>query len=130
MVSASCRLTWAISEIGRNEASAKRISSGKVVAASWWPATSQAPVTATARPPSPVAISEHAPHPAAARLLVDFLLSTEGQRAIRSRGRMAARSDVGGKPVGAATVHYIDARLAGEFGEYEAELRRLLAPAR
>ena len=55
IVSASWRLTWAISEIGRNEASARRISSGRVVAASSPCATRMAPTIATASPPSPVA---------------------------------------------------------------------------
>ena len=58
IVSASWRLTWAISEIGRNEASASRISSGSVVAASCPLARpARPPTTATASPPSPVAIS-------------------------------------------------------------------------
>src|SRR6516225_3520363 len=57
IVSASCRLTLAISEIGRNEANASRINNGRVVAASWCSAASRAPTTATASPPSPVAIS-------------------------------------------------------------------------
>jgi ABC-type Fe3+ transport system substrate-binding protein len=35
-----------------------------------------------------------APHPAAARLFVDFLLSKEGQQLYQSAGRLIARSDL------------------------------------
>src|SRR6185295_10350292 len=39
----------------------------------------------------PVAIAAGAPHPAAARLFVDFLLSEEGQTIIRASGRISPR---------------------------------------
>ncbi len=42
----------------------------------------------------PLAISAHAPHPNAARLLVDFLLSKEGQELIASFYRIPSRTDV------------------------------------
>jgi len=72
--------------------------------------------------PSQVAIAARAPHPAAARLLVDFLLSKEGQEAIRARGRVPARADVGGEgePL---KVHYVHPRLAADFSRYEREFR-------
>jgi iron(III) transport system substrate-binding protein len=41
-----------------------------------------------------VGLTAHAPHPAAARLFVDFLLSREGQQLYRSAGRLVARSDL------------------------------------
>ncbi|MFC1816578.1 ABC transporter substrate-binding protein [Thermodesulfobacteriota bacterium] len=41
-----------------------------------------------------IAVASHAPHPNAAKLYVDFLLSTEGQIAIRSLGRIPARKGV------------------------------------
>ncbi|HEX4928927.1 MAG TPA: extracellular solute-binding protein [Burkholderiales bacterium] len=79
--------------------------------------------------PSPIAISVRAPHPAAARLLVDYLLSPEGQRVIRSRFRAPARSDVGGAPPAALKLHALKPRVAVDyFDEREAEFRRLLAP--
>jgi iron(III) transport system substrate-binding protein len=75
--------------------------------------------------PSEVAIAAKAPHPAAARLFVDFLLSDEGQRAIASRGRVPARAGI----VAAAPLkeHYVSARLAADFGRYERELRDIFA---
>jgi iron(III) transport system substrate-binding protein len=81
--------------------------------------------------PSEAAISAKAPHPAAARLFVDFLLSKEGQRAIRSRGRVPARTDIAagsGEP--ALTLFYVDPRLASRFGEYESEFHAIFYQAR
>lgn len=75
--------------------------------------------------PSQVAISARAPHPAAARLFVDFLLSQEGQRVIESRGRVPARTDVGSSAAGSLKVHYVDAKLAPRFNEYEREFRAI-----
>jgi len=77
--------------------------------------------------PTAVAISNTAPHPAAARLLVDYLLSKEGQQAIRSRNRAAVRSDL--EPAKARSsphTHPLNPRLAENFAEYEAEFRRVL----
>jgi len=41
-----------------------------------------------------VGLISQAPHPAAARLFVDFLLSKEGQQLYQSAGRLVARSDL------------------------------------
>jgi iron(III) transport system substrate-binding protein len=41
-----------------------------------------------------VGLTSQAPHPAAARLFVDFLLSKEGQQLYQSAGRLVARSDL------------------------------------
>lgn len=41
-----------------------------------------------------VGLVSQAPHPAAARLFVDFLLSKEGQQMYQSAGRLVARSDL------------------------------------
>jgi len=41
-----------------------------------------------------VGLTSHAPHPAAARLFVDFLLSKEGQQLYQNAGRLVARSDL------------------------------------
>ena len=41
-----------------------------------------------------VGLISQAPHPAAARLFIDFLLSREGQQAYQSSGRLVARSDL------------------------------------
>ena len=79
--------------------------------------------------PSQVGISSKAPHPAAARLLVDFLLSKEGQAVIRSRGRVPARVDLGGAGAEALKVHYVDPRLAPQFNRYEKEFREIFGKA-
>lgn len=71
--------------------------------------------------PSVVAISSHAPHPGAARLLVDFLLSREGQEIIARRGRVPARLDVVPAEAAALKVHYIKPSLAREFNRDERE---------
>lgn len=41
-----------------------------------------------------VGLTSQAPHPAAARLFIDFLLSKEGQQLYQSAGRLVARSDL------------------------------------
>jgi iron(III) transport system substrate-binding protein len=80
--------------------------------------------------PSQVGISAKAPHPAAARLFVDFLLSREGQAVIQSRGRVPARTDLPtGTGAGTLKVHYVDPRLAPQFNEYEKEFREIFGRA-
>src|SRR5262245_35992091 len=80
--------------------------------------------------PSQVAISAKAPHPAAARLFVDFLLSREGQAVIQSRGRVPARTDLPSSPdAGTLKVHYVDPRLAPQFNQYEKEFREIFGRA-
>jgi iron(III) transport system substrate-binding protein len=77
--------------------------------------------------PSQVAIAAKAPHPAAARLFVDFLLSEEGQRAIAARGRVPARTDLAA--AAPLKVHYVSARLAADFNRYEREFRDIFRRA-
>ena len=82
--------------------------------------------------PSQVAVSANAPHPHAARLFVDLLLSVEGQTIIRSRGRVPARIDL----PGAATtepplkVHYVDPKLARTMDRSEREFRETFLKGR
>src|SRR5436190_13620674 len=74
--------------------------------------------------PSQVAIAAQAPHPGAARLFVDFLLSKDGQRAIASRGRVPARTDLGASAAGEPLkVHYVSPGLAPDFNRHEREFR-------
>jgi iron(III) transport system substrate-binding protein len=47
--------------------------------------------------PHPAAVMAHAPHPNAARLLVEFAISKEGQQLISKLGKVPGRSDV--KPI-------------------------------
>ena len=82
-----------------------------------------------------VGISARAPHPAAARLFVDFLLSKAGQEVIRSRGRVPARTDLGAASAndagGAALkVHYVSPLFAPSFGEHEKEFREIFGKVR
>jgi len=80
--------------------------------------------------PSQVGISAKAPHPAAARLFVDFLLSREAQAVIQSRGRVPARTDLPtGADAGTLKVHYVDPRLAPQFNQYEKEFRETFGRA-
>ena len=81
--------------------------------------------------PSQVAVSARAPHPNGARLLVDLLLSAEGQALIRDRGRLPARNDVAR---GQATIpgkeHYVNPRLARDADRYEKEFREIFLRGR
>ena len=43
-------------------------------------------------------VNKKAPHPNAARLFIDYVLSREGQKRLRDEGRIPARSDVPTKP--------------------------------
>ena len=70
--------------------------------------------------PSMIAIAAHAPHPNAARLLVDYVLSPEGQAILRSHGRMPAM-DVAAQ--GNLHIQYVNASLARDFDRYETEFR-------
>jgi iron(III) transport system substrate-binding protein len=82
-----------------------------------WVRTLQPIVTS----PSQIAISAKASHPNAARLLVDFLLSAEGQTLLARRGRVPARIDVlphSGAPL---KLHYVKPDLVLEFDRYEKE---------
>jgi iron(III) transport system substrate-binding protein len=80
--------------------------------------------------PSQVAVSARAPHPNGARLLVDLLLSREGQGLIRSRGRVPARTDVGEGAQQALKVHYVDPKLAREMDRNEREFREIFLKGR
>ncbi len=71
--------------------------------------------------PSQVAVSSRAPHPHAARLFVDFLLSARGQILIRERGRVPARDGLApdGRPAAPLKLHYVNPKLAREAARHE-----------
>jgi iron(III) transport system substrate-binding protein len=76
--------------------------------------------------PSQVAVSAKAPHPNAARLFVDLLLSAEGQALIRDRGRVPARNDLARGPAPVPLkLHYVNPRLAREADRHEKEFREI-----
>ena len=74
--------------------------------------------------PSQIAVSAKAPHPNAARLFVDLVLSAEGQALIRGRGRVPARNDLGADsaPI-PLRLHYVNPELAREVDRHEKEFR-------
>jgi iron(III) transport system substrate-binding protein len=80
--------------------------------------------------PSQVAISARAPHPAAARLFVDFILSPEGQAIIASRRRVPARIDVASDSQAALKVHYVKPELGREFERDERQFREIFSRSR
>jgi iron(III) transport system substrate-binding protein len=81
--------------------------------------------------PSQVAVSAKAPHPNAARLFVDLLLSAEGQALIRDRGRVPARNDLARGPAAVALkLHYVNPRLAREADRHENEFREIFLRGR
>src|SRR3989475_2128595 len=85
-----------------------------------WVKTLDPVITST----SQVAVSVRAPHPNGARLLVDLLLSTEGQALIRDRGRVPARNDVArGQASIPLKEHYVSPRLARDADRDEKEFR-------
>ena len=69
--------------------------------------------------PSMIAISAKAPHPDAARLLADFVLSPEGQAILRDHGRMPAM-DVAAQQL---KTHFVSVSLSRDFDRYENEFR-------
>ena len=81
--------------------------------------------------PSQVAVSARAPHPNAGRLLVDLLLSAEGQALIRDRGRVPSRNDLArGQASIALKEHYVNPRLAREVDRHENEFREIFLRGR
>ena len=74
--------------------------------------------------PSEIAIAAKAPHPEAAKLLVDFILSPEGQSIIRDRGRVPA-ADV--KAQANMKIQWVNPDLSRDFDRYEKEFRATFA---
>lgn len=74
--------------------------------------------------PSEIAIAAKAPHPDAAMLLVDFILSPEGQSIIRDRGRVPA-ADV--KAQANMKIQWVNPDLSRDFDRYEKEFRETFA---
>jgi iron(III) transport system substrate-binding protein len=76
--------------------------------------------------PSVIAVSAHAPHPKEARLLVDFVLSGEGQALIAKQGRVPARA-TGDSSL---KVYYVRPELAREMDTREREFNDIFLKAR
>ena len=73
----------------------------------------------------PVVLARHGPHPNAARLFVDFLLSKEGQTMLREQGRIPAHSGVEPKVFQLKGVKLFpsDIKLAAEYETASQEMR-------
>lgn len=75
-----------------------------------------------------IGISSQAAHPNAAKLYIDFALSREGQRLIRTPGRLGARMDLAGEQadlVKAVKIVPVNPALAEKLGEYAKQLRSI-----
>jgi len=79
----------------------------------------------------PLAVSARAPHPAAARLFIDFLLSKEAQSILRDRSRISSRPDVPPDPPELTKVLKLiptDLSLADQANELAKEFRAIFKP--
>jgi iron(III) transport system substrate-binding protein len=77
-----------------------------------------------------VGLISQAPHPAAARLFVDFLLSKEGQQLYQGAGRLVARSDLPqdeGMKVRGAQIVPVDPAWAENFDEDSKLLKEIFS---
>jgi iron(III) transport system substrate-binding protein len=82
--------------------------------------------------PSQVAIAAKALHPKAARLLVDFLLSAEGQSVLQQNGRTPARTglDSASGANSGLKIHYVNPNLSLEFSKDEQEFKEIFLKSR
>ncbi len=75
--------------------------------------------------PSVIALSAHSPHPNAARLYIEFLISIEGQRILKKFGRVAAHKDVSPpspklNPKRLKT-YFVSPKISDRYEEYQKE---------
>jgi iron(III) transport system substrate-binding protein len=73
-------------------------------------------------------ISSQAPHPNAAKLFMDFILSRNGQRLMRTPGRLVARADLAPEQAELfqrVKIVPVNPALAEKLGEYAKQLRTL-----
>lgn len=94
-----------------------------------------APIDWTAVGPAPAimvgaGVTRNPPHPNAARLYVDFVLSKEGQSIMRGFGRLVARADMAQEQAAASRgmkVVPVDPNLADRMDEYAKLLREIFS---
>jgi ABC-type Fe3+ transport system substrate-binding protein len=73
-----------------------------------------------------IGVSSQAAHPNAAKLFVDFALSREGQKLMRSPGRLVARADLAAEQadlIKQVKIAPVNPALAEKLGEYAKQLR-------
>jgi iron(III) transport system substrate-binding protein len=92
-----------------------------------------APIDWLALGPSPavmvgIGLSERAPHPTAARLFINFILSREGQKLMQTPGRLVARSDLAAEQTAIMKelkIVPVNPALAEKLDEYAKQLRTI-----
>ena len=92
-----------------------------------------APIDWTALGPAPATmvgagVAAQAPHPNAARIFLDFLLSREGQKIMQTPGRMIARSDLANEQAAMLKelkIVPVSPSLAEKLDEYAKQLRAI-----
>jgi iron(III) transport system substrate-binding protein len=79
--------------------------------------------------PSVIALSARAPHPNAARLFVEYVLSYEGQKLVRDNFRVTARSDLSplAKKLDMKRLHtfFVNPKIAGRYGEFQKDYQEI-----
>ena len=75
-----------------------------------------------------IGLSERAPHPTAARLFLNFILSREGQKLMQTPGRLVARGDLTGEQTALMKelkIVPVNPALADKLDEYAKQLRAI-----
>jgi iron(III) transport system substrate-binding protein len=75
-----------------------------------------------------IGLSQRAPHPTAARLFVNFVLSKEGQKLMQTPGRLVARGDLSGEQSATTKelrIVPVNPALAEKLDEYAKQLRAI-----
>jgi len=79
--------------------------------------------------PSVIALSARAPHPNAARLFVDYVLSPDGQKLMRDNFRVTVRSDIPPlvKKLDMKRLHtfFVNPKIAGRYGEFQKDYQEI-----
>jgi iron(III) transport system substrate-binding protein len=76
---------------------------------------------------TPIALGKHAPHPNIGRLFIDFSLSEEGQKILRSFGRSSARKGIDPDELQKKGIklYVSDISLAKDYARYDKEFREI-----
>jgi iron(III) transport system substrate-binding protein len=79
--------------------------------------------------PSVISLSARAPHPNAARLFVEYVLSYEGQKLVRDNFRVTARSDlsplVKKLDMKRLRTFFVNPKIAGRYGEFQKDYQEI-----
>jgi ABC-type Fe3+ transport system substrate-binding protein len=76
-----------------------------------------------------VALAKSAPHPNAGRLLMSFILSSDGQKMLRDQGRIPSHREIDPQvfPLRNVKLYASDPKLAKEYGPASDEMRAIFA---